>query len=165
MDPVMKNPLGGATSPSDFWGKRWNLLVHGVLKGGVYKPARKNGYSPTTAVIATFLASGLFHEWLAHGLFRTSCQGSGTSTPCYEHLLGGSMVFFSWQAILLTGELTLGRTTIMNTIAAQLPLPARTALIVAMGIPFAHFFTEPYVRSTFFRHGQMALPMILPISK
>lgn len=168
MDPVMKNPLGGATSPSDFWGKRWNLVIHGVLKGGVYKPARKNGFSPLMAMTATFLASGLFHEWIAHGLFRTSCiESKPRSTLCYEHLYGGSMVFFSWQAILLMGEqVVLGRNvTIVSNWAAKLPLPVRTAMIVALGIPFAHFFTEPYVCSNYFRHGQMGLPMILPIAK
>ena len=29
---IMNNPLLATTSPSDFWGKRWNLLIHGVLK-------------------------------------------------------------------------------------------------------------------------------------
>ena len=75
------------------------------------------------------------------------------------------MVFFSWQAILLIGELVLGRTAMITNLATHVPAPARTALIIALGIPFAHFFTEPYVRSTFFRHGQMGLPMILPIAK
>jgi hypothetical protein len=31
---LMKNPLFSSTSPSDFWGGRWNLIVHGLLKRG-----------------------------------------------------------------------------------------------------------------------------------
>lgn len=163
--PVMKNPLGGAKSPSDFWGRRWNLIVHSVLKGGVYKPLRKYGRSPTTAGIATFLASGIFHEWLVHGLFSTTCRGpdSRSSPSCYDPMYGGAMIFFLWQSILLAGEFMLGKTALVASLARTLPLPVRTALIIALGIPFAHFFTEPYVRSNFFRHGQMGLPMILQV--
>jgi hypothetical protein len=29
---TMRNPLLRSLSPRDFWGKRWNLIVHGVLK-------------------------------------------------------------------------------------------------------------------------------------
>lgn len=35
-----RQPLFCATSPSDFWGRRWNSLVHHHLKKGVYKPFR-----------------------------------------------------------------------------------------------------------------------------
>ncbi len=164
-NPVMKNPLGGAKSPSDFWGKRWNLLIQGVLKGGVYKPVRKHGYSAMIAVFATFLASGLFHEWLAYGLFRTTCMGFHRRDSCYNYLPGGSMIFFIWQAVLIVGEFVLGKTAIVTYLATKLPLLARTVLIIAMGIPVAHFFTEPYVRSDYFRHGQMGLPMILQIER
>jgi hypothetical protein len=31
-DTVMENPILESTSPSEFWGKRWNKLVQGVLK-------------------------------------------------------------------------------------------------------------------------------------
>jgi hypothetical protein len=90
MKPVMKNPLGGAKSPSDFWGRRWNLLVQSVLKGGVYEPFQKYGYSPMTAVVTTFLASGLFHEWLVDGLFSTACQDPNAAvSSCYHPMQGG----------------------------------------------------------------------------
>ena len=65
VDPVMKNPLFESKSPLDFWSKRWNLLIHKVLKGGVYKPVRKHS-SAITAMIASFVASGIFHEWLLY---------------------------------------------------------------------------------------------------
>lgn len=93
-NPMMLNPIFESSSPSDFWGRRyememscyfsyyftsnlilslnntrslsprrWNLTVHGILKRGVYKPFRTR-YSRLTASAATFMASGLFHEWL-----------------------------------------------------------------------------------------------------
>lgn len=161
--PVMMNPLGGSKSPSDFWGRRWNLLVQSVLKGGIYKPTRKLGYSHATAVLTTFVASGLFHEWLAHGLFSTACLDDTTSRSCYHPRYGGSMVFFLWQALLVAGEFVLGQTALVTQISQHLPFAVRTALVIAMGSPFGHFFVEPYVRSDYFRHGQFGLPMILRI--
>ena len=65
VEPVMLNPLFKSQSPLDFWSKRWNLLVHRVLKGGVYKPVRKHS-SAIMAILASFIASGLFHEWLLY---------------------------------------------------------------------------------------------------
>lgn len=69
---VMKNPLMKASSPSDFWGGRWNLLVHGVLKRGVFKPVYSVS-SKLIAVLATFLASGLFHEYILIGESVIAC--------------------------------------------------------------------------------------------
>ena len=31
-EPIVENPLLASTSPSDFWGRRWNRLVHNGLK-------------------------------------------------------------------------------------------------------------------------------------
>jgi hypothetical protein len=58
----MRNPMFLSKSPSDFWSRRWNLLIHRVLKGGVYKPIRKHFKSAALASIAAFMASGAFHE-------------------------------------------------------------------------------------------------------
>lgn len=160
---VMNNPLGGSTSPSDFWGRRWNMLVQSVLKGGVYKPLRKYGFSPTFAAMATFLMSGLFHEWLVFGFFSTACAEDPNSPSCYQPLYGGALAFFAWQAMLIALEYLLGRHPAVQAVSQRLPTPIRTFLIIALGIPLAHCFCEPYVRSNFFRHGQMALPMIIRI--
>ena len=162
---VMNNPLGGATSPSDFWGRRWNMLVQSVLKGGVYKPMRKYQYSPTVAAISTFLMSGLFHEWLVFGMFATACAADPSGPTCYRPLYGGAMVFFGWQALLIAFEYLWGRTPVLQRMTRQLPTPARTIIIIGLGLPLAHFFCEPYVRTGFFRHGQMALPMILSLQQ
>jgi MBOAT, membrane-bound O-acyltransferase family len=57
------NPRGQSTSPSDFWGRRWNRLIHECLKNGVYKPVRFVSGGPRwLAIGATFLASSMFHE-------------------------------------------------------------------------------------------------------
>ncbi|KAI3984096.1 hypothetical protein MKX01_035223 [Papaver californicum] len=58
-----------STSLQDFWGRRWNLMVTGILRPTVYKPVRLIGtnifgrsFGLAVAVLATFVVSGLMHE-------------------------------------------------------------------------------------------------------
>jgi hypothetical protein len=167
METVMKNPLFESKSPSDFWGRRWNLLIHAVLKGGVYKPVRRH-FSATVAVISTFAASGAFHEWLLSALFaplphQLDENGTCSHKDCFSPIYGCAMVFFLWQAFIIACEKMVGRTQFVQKIAKTVPLPLRTAMIISLGLPVAHFFCEPYVRSNLMAHGQMGLPMILRI--
>ena len=157
----MLNPLLESKSPTEFWGKRWNTLVHTVLKNGVYKPLRQSGVQRIGAILGTFVASGVFHEWIlglvfvndGH-LFESGRRDS--SVPTY----GGAVVFFAWQALLIALEMAFGKTALVQGISKSLPQPLKTALVVGMGVPLAHFFLEPYVTSGFFfQHGNPGLPM------
>mmetsp|Transcript_17773 Transcript_17773/g.40326 ORF Transcript_17773/g.40326 Transcript_17773/m.40326 type:complete len:194 (+) Transcript_17773:797-1378(+) len=63
---MMENPVFTSASPSDFWGQKWNLVIHENLKRGVYKPVRKR-FSRNVAMVSSFVASGIFHEWILLG--------------------------------------------------------------------------------------------------
>jgi hypothetical protein len=162
---VMMNPLFGSKSPSDFWGRRWNLLVHSVLKNGVFKPVRKY-CSKTTAAVAAFLASGFFHEWLLLAVFLPGPsqldQDTGAClSSCYKPAYGSAILFFLWQAVLICIEMTVGGSPFFSYLGETLPQPVKTGLIVSMGIPLGHYFMEPYFRSGFFfLHASPGLPMI-----
>lgn len=172
-EPAMDNPLLESTSPTDFWGRRWNTVVHTVLKNGVYKPLRKCALLPReAAVLATFVASGLFHEWVLVLIFVTPTTDhwwwlffeTGRKDVHYDISYGGSIIFFSWQALLIGLELAFGRTKFVRGIAKILPKRVKTALVVGMGVPLAHFFLEPYVTSGFFfQHGAPFLPMVVRV--
>ena len=59
-----ENPIFDTRSPRDFWGKKWNVQVTATLKRCVFIPLRKFAGAPApVAAIATFLSSGLFHEY------------------------------------------------------------------------------------------------------
>jgi hypothetical protein len=167
-EPAMDNPLLESKSPTDFWGRRWNTLIHTVLKNGVYKPLRKCASLPReVAILATFVSSGVFHEWILVLVFVTT-DGFGIETgrkdSHYEPSYGGSIVFFSWQALLIGLELAFSRTKFVRGIARILPTPVKSALVVGMGVPLAHFFLEPYVTSGyFFQHGAAGLPMVVRV--
>ncbi|CAA6655758.1 unnamed protein product [Spirodela intermedia] len=49
------------SSLQDFWGRRWNLMVSGILRSAVHDPIRVR-WGPTAGVMASFLVSGLMHE-------------------------------------------------------------------------------------------------------
>ena len=142
------NPMLRATSPSDFWGRRWNLLVHKCLKNGVFKPVYYGSGSQLLAVLAAFLASGLFHEWLLPNVFFN-----------YPNSHGPTLLFFMWQAALVILEV-LSRPLLANV---WLPPALQTAIVVFAGLPPAHWFCDSFWRSQFFVQGQMGLPIILPV--
>mmetsp|Transcript_6282 Transcript_6282/g.15842 ORF Transcript_6282/g.15842 Transcript_6282/m.15842 type:complete len:472 (-) Transcript_6282:1247-2662(-) len=174
---VMNNPLFASKSPSDFWGRRWNLLVHRVLKNGIYKPVRKHfPNSPILATCSAFFASGLFHEWLLMCVYTpvasqlstttaTSDVEQGCISSCYQPVYGNAIVFFLWQAALVGLEMVLGKTWLFRWCETNLPQFVKTPLIILLGIPVGHYFTEPYFRSNLFfdPHGSPGLPMIRPI--
>ncbi|XP_047179520.1 probable long-chain-alcohol O-fatty-acyltransferase 5 [Vigna umbellata] len=66
-----------STSLQDFWGRRWNLMVTGILRPSVFHPVYRistrflgPSCSASTAVLATFLVSGLMHELIYYYLTR-----------------------------------------------------------------------------------------------
>lgn len=149
---LMENPMFESESPSDFWGRRWNLLVHKCLKGGVYKPVRSMGGSKALAVMGAFLTSGLFHEWLL---------------PCvyfdYPNVFGVTSVFFAWQGMLVAVESAIGHTYPVQHLKKALPRPLRSILVILCGVPFGHWFSDSYMHSNFFEHGQMVYFSLLPL--
>jgi hypothetical protein len=153
---MMDNPMLEATSPSDFWGRRWNLIIHNCLKEGVYKPVRQAGGSPACAVIASFVASGLFHEWLLPVVFYD-----------YDKRLrkpGYTLLFFAWNAGLVCLEIVLRDSKWLAQVSQRLPKPLRTLLMLLLALPVGHLFCDTYVRSDFFIQGSVAFPMFLPSS-
>ncbi len=157
----MLNPLLESKSPMEFWGKRWNTMIHTVLKNGVYKPLRLQKVHRLGAILGTFVASGVFHEWILWLVFVKEDFYHSSRKDTFAPTYGGALVFFAWQALLMGGELAFGKTKFIQRVARILPQPAKTFLVVSAGIPLAHYFLEPYARSNFFFiHGNAGLPML-----
>jgi hypothetical protein len=93
---LFRDPLTRSTSPSDFWGRRWNLLIHKLFGRCLFRPLLARGFPPVVGAAAAFVASGLFHEYIALvGLPSTSLR-IGT--------LGYNLAFFALQAPIITAE-------------------------------------------------------------
>ncbi|KAK9084706.1 hypothetical protein Sjap_025117 [Stephania japonica] len=86
-----------STSLQDFWGRRWNLMVTGILRPTVYKPVRgyfgERRWAVPTAMIATFVVSGAMHELIFFYLSRQMPDG-------------GMMGFFVLHGVCLVVEIS-----------------------------------------------------------
>lgn len=131
-----------ATSPSDFWGRRWNVLVHALLKRSVYKPVRKFS-SSVIASLAVFVASGLFHEWLVHAVFMHKQTQSNI-------LLGSNTAFFVWNFVVIVLERVLAGTKGIKCIGKMIPSMLIPFTIIMASLPVAHWFGGPYLNGGFF---------------
>lgn len=76
LEPQFNEPLL-STSLQDFWGKRWNLMVTGILRPTVYLPTLDistgivgREAAPLPAVMATFIVSAVMHELIFYYLGR-----------------------------------------------------------------------------------------------
>jgi len=168
VNDVMKNPLFESTSPSEFWGKRWNILVNGVLKRGVFKPVRQYCSKPIAA-LATFVASGLFHEWILTAVFfvhshEKDGDGNCISSSCYHPAYGYNLAFFLWNAGIIAMEHYIGGLYLFQWIKRTLPRPIITALVLSTALPVAHWFTYDLIKSDYFVHGQVGFPMIVKMA-
>jgi hypothetical protein len=139
---VVNDPILGSSSPSDFWGNRWNLLIHRGLKQGIYKPVRMATASRNLATIVTFLASGVAHEYVWVVTFYQNSHEQEKYIPTF----GKSLLFFGWNGILLVVEHWVGRE---RWHAAVKPMPRLlvSLLVVMFALPVGHLFTGD------FRHG------------
>lgn len=76
LEPQFNEPYL-SSSLQDFWGRRWNLIVTGILRPTVYKPVLSlstnilgRKWATMPAVMATFIVSGLMHELIFYYLGR-----------------------------------------------------------------------------------------------
>ncbi|OEL31537.1 putative long-chain-alcohol O-fatty-acyltransferase 4 [Dichanthelium oligosanthes] len=83
-----------AYSLRDFWGRRWNLMVPGVLRPCVYRPVRAR-LGAAAGVLAAFLVSGLMHEVMFY--YITLEAGTGEVTAFFA-LHGACAVAERWCA-------------------------------------------------------------------
>ncbi|KAJ0830082.1 putative long-chain-alcohol O-fatty-acyltransferase [Helianthus annuus] len=127
-----------ATSLQDFWGKRWNLMVTGILHPTVYLPARSisgryltKKWAPFPAVMATFIVSGLMHELIFYYIGRLKPTGEVTCFFVIHGLLAG---------VEVVGKRTLG---------GRLRVPAVVSGPLALGLVVSTsfwLFFPPFLR-------------------
>ena len=161
---LMDNPIFSARSPSQFWGSKWNLVIHDVLKIGVYLPLRRH-VSKQVAMLGTFVASGLFHEallWIfsyplddTDGCFSDT-NAASSKPECYQPYFFTTTIFFLHQAFLIAVEYSpVGRLALWS----KVPDGVATFLTVSAGTLFGHFFAEPYWNSLGFENAMMLMSL------
>ena len=57
---ALQNPQSSNTV-AEFWSRRWNLVIGGMLREGIFEPCRRWGLNGHLAAALTFVTSGLLH--------------------------------------------------------------------------------------------------------
>ena len=158
---IVLNPMLKSSSPSEFWGRRWNLLVHKGLKNGVYKPARKYTSSRIACVIATFVVSGIIHEYVNFVMFNDYGSSSSSSNILVYRFTWKQILFFGWNGILITLEYSIGHWAIFKWMTQNLPQIVLTAFVLCSALPLSHLFTGDWIRHGYFDAVYLAEPIIV----
>lgn len=148
---ITNYPMFLSSSPSDFWGRRWNNLIHSDLKRGVYIPCRKRIGSKVVAGLSTFIMSGLLHEHVWMVLFFDKDS----------YWFGKQLLFFGWNGILLSLEYLLGETIGRIMSKQRIPRIIRNHLVVLLALPLAHLFTMDFQLADGFTTLQQLVPILI----
>ena len=77
-----------ASSVGEFWGRRYNQLVHSLLKDSFYKPFRfQLGWTKATSTMFVFAISGVLHVHVVYA--------------CFQERLFEALAFFLLQAFAM----------------------------------------------------------------
>ena len=137
VEPIIgfNNPMFGSSSPSDMWGRRWNMQMHGILKRSCFLPLVKRGVPKQLAGFATFVASAVYHELQ----FRFTFPGS--------YAWGRASLFFLLQGLLCVLEALIYRAVPPVSAAAKavphgIKCIATTLLMIATSELFVSIWRE-----------------------
>lgn len=156
---VMHNPMLTSRSISEFWGERWNLVIHGALKRGVFKPMYQWSNSRYCAVLSTFFMSGLFHEYLLY-VTMTFPGNVDYPPPCY----GKNTAFMLWNAMTTTLEALLlrplAKRIVSKDVSRRIPTFILSIYVLCTAMGIAHWFIHPYTKAGLFSDFEVGLPFI-----
>jgi len=151
------NPLWTSTSPQDFWGRKWNRVIHEQLKRGAFLPLVKaGGYSKRIGILGAFLASGFLHDYVWSVLFYKSIHeyddetGELYPTSTFTPLPFKQSVFFLWCALTMVLERPIAKWKVVQWMSIHLPLIVKSTLIVLTALPFAHYYGGDWMMGNYF---------------
>jgi len=124
-----------ATSPKDFWSRRWNVLFRELFHGSVFRPFFDLTKSTALSAIAVFIASGIIHEMEVYLSFW--------------EVTGENMLFFIINCFFCMIQTQLER-TIHQGKDRQRKIYQWNLLewlvTLCLIVPCAHFYFAPYNR-------------------
>lgn len=129
----MRQPLLLSLSIKEFWGRRWNLVIHSLMRRSFFAPLAKRGMALRyVGALLAFIMSGLFHEymWLVTNWYQMD-----------TYTVGFPVLFFLIQFVLTALESILAKTQVGQKIAA-LPGPVRTICTTLAILPFGPIFQQ-----------------------
>lgn len=106
--PAFDMPLLAATSPRDFWGRRWNLIIHRLMHRTYFRTVARASGSATLGALAAFVCSAAFHEFMcaarAHDAHAPRCAHAmcrpwlpACAAPAPRRPAGGRSACTRWR--------------------------------------------------------------------
>lgn len=157
-EPIFHNPLFSSRSPSDFWNRRWNNMIHTILKYGTFYPAQQF-MSKRMALFVTFLMSGFIHEYTWSLIFYH--HPDNKSEPAFVPIYAKLTAFFAWNGIVTLLERPFA--PYMQPVTSKIPSVILSTMVVLTVLPVSHWFTGDWVTGDFFRHISLGLLVIRKI--
>eukprot|EP00525_Craspedostauros_australis_P005110 CAMPEP_0198109034 /NCGR_PEP_ID=MMETSP1442-20131203/1048_1 /TAXON_ID= /ORGANISM="Craspedostauros australis, Strain CCMP3328" /LENGTH=428 /DNA_ID=CAMNT_0043764505 /DNA_START=47 /DNA_END=1334 /DNA_ORIENTATION=- len=146
--PIFTNPMLTSRSATEFWTQRWNMMIHALLKHGIFRPLQKC-VPLNLAILLTFVASGVFHDYSWSTVFYKfeSCGGPDgvEGETCYDIVLGRTTIFFFLTGLLLLLERPFLKLPGVASFAKALPTPIISTLLVLAHAPFAHLYYGAWI--------------------
>ena len=135
---------------------------------GIFRPTRLY-FSSTVAAVCTFIASGLFHEWLISIIFfvhESDKDENGNCESCYKPAYGRQIMFFLWFGILLNIEYFVVKYfPKIHHFLQKLPRLVIVILVLMTGVPIGHWFFGDMVKGKYFHQCQISLPIVVLMRK
>ncbi|GJV79920.1 putative ribonuclease H-like domain-containing protein [Tanacetum coccineum] len=126
-----------ATSLQDFWGRRWNLTVTSILRHTIFKPIinifSSKEWTSFSAIMASFLVSGLMHELFFYYVTRVN--------PTWENAS-----YFMLQGIYVVVEL-LAKRALARTFSSGAVVVARLFTVGFVVVTSFWLFFPSLIRS------------------
>jgi hypothetical protein len=141
------------------------MMIHRILKHGVYLPARKF-LSSRGAVAATFVGSGLLHDYcwsliFYHPIHRRN--DIGVCAECFTPIPLKLTAFFMWCGVVMLLERPV--LPYCSGLAKNLPTPVvATLLLAVLALPVAHWYTGDWAVGGMYSDYALALWHIKKIS-
>jgi hypothetical protein len=130
-----------ATSPYDFWSRRWNHLVSGLLNRVIFRFRKSNTGQDSKSIqraafwgMTVFIFSAVMHEWLTFVAFN-ECDG-------------GNFIFFIVNGIMATAQILFQKRYQLHN--RQIGIIERIILIVCNSMLFisvSKWFLNPFIRA------------------
>jgi len=146
---TFRSPLLRSTSISDFWSRRWNLLIHGLFRRTVFAPLTRHGRVPMWAAgLVAFSLSGVFHEY-----------SFALAQPELRRSIGRCFLFFVAQAPVVSAEKLLARRLSVPWPMSHSSAACTFAWTLVL-VPLAPLFMHPLKTSGVFDQIDMLVPRL-----
>jgi len=127
-----------------------------IAKGGIFEPAKLCFKDKKAPIFLTFVASGLYHEYVWTTIFYNQkylYDENGVCVneeDCYEFKFGRVTAFFAYAAIVMLLERPMKKLAVLQWLSSHLPTLVIAQLLVCIHVPVVKWYGGDWVEGGFF---------------